>query len=379
MLPVAGQDDEITIESRTMTAEQIEATLAGDGVQVVSKVDLSDKPGETPAPATEPPKTVEELEAERVTAEAEGQAEADLAGVPEVEEHTGRRLSGAARAKIARQKLQDERDALKRRVEELERAKPAETPAAQPAPAPAPVAAGPDPDATAKPEPDPDTYPDGVLDRGYIKAVARWEREEAAREERVEANKAAERQAQERQAKEAEASAKAWTSKVDAAKALHPDYDDVLKRSGDLPFSAATHVALRDSDVAPQILYFLATHPEEAKRICDATLISPTDPPRVAARKQALAFEEVEKIEGALKQPPSPAPAIPPVPAAGEPAPKKPVPAKPVPVTPVGHAGGSSARKYSDYTPDELREWDPADANHPISKAYVAEFGRRPY
>ena len=106
---------------------------------------------------------------------------------------------------------------------------------------------------------------------------------------------------EEAQAKEAEQRQKVinqWTSKVEAAKATLPDFDDIVA-SSDVVVNDDIRDAILESDVGPQILYHLAENDEVAKKIAG---LSP---------KQAL--REIGKLEAKFEAKPEaekPAPIV---------------------------------------------------------------------
>lgn len=106
---------------------------------------------------------------------------------------------------------------------------------------------------------------------------------------------------EEAQAKEAEQRQKVitqWTSKVEAAKASLPDFDDIVA-SSDVVVNDDIRDAILESEVGPQILYHLAENDEVAKKIAG---LSP---------KQAL--REIGKLEARFEAKPEaekPAPIV---------------------------------------------------------------------
>ena len=106
---------------------------------------------------------------------------------------------------------------------------------------------------------------------------------------------------EEAQAKEAEQRQKVitqWTSKVEAAKASLPDFDEIVA-SSDVVVNDDIRDAILESDVGPQILYHLAENDEVAKKIAG---LSP---------KQAL--REIGKLEARFEAKPEaekPAPIV---------------------------------------------------------------------
>lgn len=60
-----------------------------------------------------------------------------------------------------------------------------------------------------------------------------------------------------------------WDSRQEAARAAHADYDEVLKSTAapDGPGVQDARQAMLEDESGPEILYYLATHPDEMKRI----------------------------------------------------------------------------------------------------------------
>jgi hypothetical protein len=93
----------------------------------------------------------------------------------------------------------------------------------------------------------------------------------------------------------------AFAMKLSRAKARYPDWDAVLQQAGSLPVSSMCTLLIRTSDYGPEVMYWLATHPDEARRISAETTQSPSDSPRTVIRLNARALEEIERIEGLVK------------------------------------------------------------------------------
>jgi hypothetical protein len=345
------EQDDIVIESRTQTPELIQAALAGDGYEVIESMLATDKPEQQSEENPAEPVADDGAEAE---AEEEGEEPAG-AVQPQPEGETERhKLSGAQRAKRARERLQDENAELRRRIEAIEQSqnKPQSRPHPQEEPAEAATV-----DA-AQSRPDPDEFAEGAFDPGFLDAMVDWRIGERDRQRQAAAREAEAAQAKARQESERHTANERWTAKIERSKEAHDDFQTVMEQAKDLPVSMAAHTVIAASEEPAEVLYWLATHPDEARRIHTATLINQTDSPRVAARKQALAVEEIEKIEAALAGAPpdkQPSPAAPP---AGGITPISAPKPKPQPIEPMGARGGASRKKLSDLSIDELRQLD---------------------
>jgi hypothetical protein len=59
----------------------------------------------------------------------------------------------------------------------------------------------------------------------------------------------------------------AWIEKVAEAKTRHDDWEDVVDGAVDVPMTGATRQTIVEMDRGPDVVHFLASNPEEAKRI----------------------------------------------------------------------------------------------------------------
>lgn len=135
----------------------------------------------------------------------------------------------------------------------------------------------------------------------YVEALTDWKVDVRDRErERKEAER--------KQAEANEAHKKAWAKKVDAAREIHDDYDEVMEEHGDAPISRAMHNAIAESDIGPQLGYYLATHLDEAAEIAK---MSPTKAIAAMARIEdkltAAKPAETKDTKPAKKELPKPA------------------------------------------------------------------------
>ena len=133
------------------------------------------------------------------------------------------------------------------------------------------------------------------------------------------------------QAKQTEA-AKAWEDRTEKIRVKHPDYNEKINAL-QIPNTPAVPVvrdAIAESEVGPEILYHLAQHPDEAKRILT---LSPV-----------RAVVELGKLEAKLTPP------------AAAPKQKTKVTSAPDPVTPVGGKGTASPKPLHEV--DDFSEYE---------------------
>lgn len=158
-------------------------------------------------------------------------------------------------------------EAAEARAAQLER----ELAALRPPAPPDAKTAGPSPAAATDPrdpEPDPENaerYPDGLYDRKYYRDLADWSARNVLRAEREQmATATKQRQADERERERN----RSWKERVDAARAKDPDYD-AKAFSGPTSWQQGSpiDVWILDSPQGADLLPYLMTHPEEARRI----------------------------------------------------------------------------------------------------------------
>lgn len=219
----------------------------------------------------------------------------------EVEDETGenteqpKKKSGVQRLK---EKLQAEKEA---RIRAEERAKVLEDLQTKPGEAKATPKA--EQLVGKTPKPDINTW-EGTHDE-YLEARDRWL---LSVFEETQEKKAAESKAKTEQ----QTKTNTWNERLEAAKAVHPDLEEVLET--EFPLSPAMQEALLESEKGPEIGYYLVKHQEEAKRI--------------AALGPLAAAREIGKIEAQLASAPPKAAARtstsappPPTPVGGRPIP----------------------------------------------------------
>ena len=196
---------------------------------------------ESPAPAeatetVEPTEVVEQSEPEE--AEAEAKQEGERKQNPKLERRFSEITKQREEARKEAQREREAREALEARLAALENK--GQAPKANP----------------VDEKPQPSQFSDAFE---YAEALAEY-----TADKRI-----AEMKQQEAQAKEAEERQKVinqWTSKVEAAKASLPDFDEIVA-SSDVVVNDDIRDAILESDVGPQILYHLAENDEIAKKI----------------------------------------------------------------------------------------------------------------
>lgn len=213
-----------------------------------NRLGLADQP-EVEAVQTEPTEVVEERSEPEIEIEQEEKPKAN----PKLERRFSEITKQREEARKEAQQERQAREALEARLAALERQPALQAP-------------------KVDEEPQPSQFNDAFE---YAKALAEYTADKRIGE--MKRQEAEERQAQERQKV-----IETWASKVQAAKASMPDFDDIVA-SSDVVVNDDIRDAILESDVGPQILYHLAENDDVAKRIAG---LSP---------KQAL--REIGKLE----------------------------------------------------------------------------------
>ena len=232
-----------------------------------NRLGLAESPAPAEAEQSEPTEAVEQSEPEE--AEAEAKQEGERKHNPKLERRFSEITKQREEARKEAQQEREARQALEARLAALEnRGQPKANPVDE------------------KPQPsqfsDAFEYAEALAEYTADQRIANMKREEA------EAKQAEERQKVINQ----------WSSKVEAAKANLPDFDDIVA-SSDVVVNDDIRDAILESDVGPQILYHLAENDEIAKKIAG---LSP---------KQAL--REIGKLEARFEAKPEaekPAPIV---------------------------------------------------------------------
>lgn len=398
-------DYQFVSRSAGNTPEKIKAALEGEGIfikdiseqtdDVPVKVDEpASQPGSeaTPAsgePSGEPAKQAEPTE--------EQKAETARKAAPGVKERLKQKVealtSESTTVKAELQTERQKREALEREIADLKAGK--STPSLEPPITPATVETTAEKPAEPKPRPKRPAAPkeedfwekddpaaaykaaqsehETALEK-YDDDLTDWRLDERDRVKRE--TEAADRQKEATEnfkaTNEADQRARVdrWKTQASESEQRHPDFKEKLGAAK--PFTEAMIEAAHAMDQTAEIGYFLATHPEDADRIGEATKL-PKNPTQSQINKaMKVAFTEYAKIEAKLAEEAPPAdedededevtqPVATPVKAA--PVAAAPAPKKFTPVTPLGGRGGKSNKtlaelqKSSDAADlDELRQ-----------------------
>jgi hypothetical protein len=138
------------------------------------------------------------------------------------------------------------------------------------------------------PKPDPSQFNDALE---YAEALAEWttDRKMRERDQAELARKVEEEQSRMRQK---------FQERLDVAKQEMPDYDEMIA-SSDVSVSQPVTDAIIESDVGPQILYYLAENPDFARELADKSITSQL---RAIGRLEAK-FEKSEAPKPSVKEP----------------------------------------------------------------------------
>ena len=137
----------------------------------------------------------------------------------------------------------------------------------------------------------------------YAEALAEWSAENALKQRD-------EQEAVRKQQAEQEKITKSWNKKLDKAKAQYSDFDDVVK-SANTVVSNEIRDSILESDVGPQILYFLASDEDFAKKLTEMPVIKALkeigklearferkEEPKVATAPRSKAPEPIKTLSG---------------------------------------------------------------------------------
>ena len=197
-----------------------------------NRLGLADQP-EVEAVQTEPTEVVEERSEPEIEKEQEEKPKAN----PKLERRFSEITKQREEARKEAQTEREARQALEARLAALER---------QPAPQAPKV----------DEEPQPSQFNDAFE---YAKALAEYTADKRIGEMRKQ-------DAEAKEAVERQKVIETWASKVQAAKASLPDFDDIVA-SSDVVVNDDIRDAILESDVGPQILYHLAENEDVAKKI----------------------------------------------------------------------------------------------------------------
>ena len=202
-----------------------------------NRLGLADQPEVEATPEVEPTEVVEERSEPEIEKEQEEKPKAN----PKLERRFSEITKQREEARKEAQQERSAREALEARLAVLER---------QPAPQAPKV----------DEEPQPSQFNDAFE---YAKALAEFTADKRIGEMRRQ-------DAEAKEAQERQKVIETWASKVQAAKASMPDFDDIVA-SSDVVVNDDIRDAILESDVGPQILYHLAENDDVAKRIAGLT------------------------------------------------------------------------------------------------------------
>lgn len=213
---------------------------------------------------------------------------ARAADVPRIQELTAKWRS-----------TEEERDALKARVAELE-ARQSTPPPRVDTPPTKPVETKDDPEPTQEPFlADPVKYPDPYA--AWLRATMQWElrqrdKASAAAATKVEADRAAR--------DEFDHTLKSYQQRASAFAKEHPDFDAVLKKAdqtlGENNMTPVMQAAMLTHDNGPAFGYYLAQHPEVHAEVFLGTTGKPVTPQTVAAAQRLLEARLVTGTTGSV-------------------------------------------------------------------------------
>lgn len=244
---------EVPVNRSVLTSENVSEFYA-------NKLGLA---AEAPSEAVE----TEEVAAEpEVEAEVESEPEAEKEATeerkpnPKLEKRFSELTKQREEARKEAQREREQREALEARLKALEQSSQPQKASVEP-----------------EDEPQPHQFSDAFE---YAKALAEYSAEKAVKER--------DRQEAEKQlAVERQKVVEAWAKKVEAAKAEMPDFEEMIE-SSDVVVSDPIRDAIVESDVGPQILYYLAENPEVADKL--------------AAKSVAAAMRELGKLEARFEK-----------------------------------------------------------------------------
>ena len=201
-----------------------------------NRLGLADQP-EVEAVQAEPTEVVEERSEPEIEKEQEEKPKAN----PKLERRFSEITKQREEARKEAQQERQAREALEARLAVLERQPALQAP-------------------KVDEEPQPSQFNDAFE---YAKALAEYTADQRIGEMRRQ-------DAEAKQAQERQKVIETWASKVQAAKASMPDFDDIVA-SSDVVVNDDIRDAILESDVGPQILYHLAENDDVAKRIAGLT------------------------------------------------------------------------------------------------------------
>jgi hypothetical protein len=347
----------VTLSSSTDSPEQVSAALEAAGMPIESVETVTNEP-EPPAPATPEPKAPN---AEEKPADDTG---APAPGVKTEPEASAPKDSGKKGDESGVQKRIDELTAekyeLRGRLAQLEKLVKEKEAAAQPKPeekVEEPKVEKPKP-VEAKPKPKQSDFAESEDPLGdYLDALSDFKAEQNKAVLKAEIDQLkqqlADKDANNAVEVEKQARAQDWNGRLEEAAKRYPDWETVAKAASDpeqCPVSAASVDAVVEHEKGPDIMYYLATHPDEAKALFEATNYDPkkVTPAQILSYNRR-AGAEIASIAMKIQPPAAPNPGAPATDPKGTP-PAQPkakaevrVSSAPDPITPVKPVAKSAA------------------------------------
>jgi hypothetical protein len=278
----------------------------------------------TPAPEPQVPLAApaESAPAATPTPEAQPQTTEDKGSEPEEPLKVVEELK---RVRKRAQQAEQEAAVAKAQLEEARRTQPAQPTTPQPKPA----------TATDK-APDINDYPDYA---DYIKASVMYDlrQEDKVKKQAEEQEKVKNRQA--------EVDRKFYT-RVNKVVEKLSDYQDVI-RTANLSLQTPVLEAIKESEVGPEIAYYLAKNPSVVEKIAEMVSIS-------------SAVREIGKIEAKLSETPAPTPKQ-----------TKQVTQAPEPIKPTGGNAAPTKKSYEEMSPEEFMKQRNAETFRKVGNRLV--------
>jgi hypothetical protein len=271
--------------------------------------------GRSPAPEEATPEDVTEGPTEDDASHEDTQPEADTLDnedEPDLEEEAEKPAPKKSRFQERIDELTAGRREAERKAAELE-TRLAQLEAAKqdtkPTPAPEPVSEGPDP--YAKNEDGTDVYALGEYDPAYLRDFTKH----LLAEERAQA-KAQEAEAAKTTQYEAERIAlqESWESKLPTAQERYPDFiekgDEFVQSFSDLDPAYGEYLTaqIMDLDYGTDVLYYLASHPDEARAIVESGARKATVALGRLDARFSFTEEEKQKVLPKVSKAPTPPP-----------------------------------------------------------------------
>lgn len=177
-----------------------------------------------------------------------------------IDEVVGKQREAERRAAEFEQRLNDALAKLEKQQDNETKPSPVKSESDEPSP-------------TDKNEDGTDKYPLGEFDPSYIKDLTKY----AFESQRISAEEKVKQEAEQRQMDEARAALQeGWQAKLGPAQERYPDFqqkgEELLSGFSDLDQAYGEYLTARlmDMEFGPDVLYYLASNPDEARKIVDS-------------------------------------------------------------------------------------------------------------